>query len=112
MPIQKLNSEPGTPASVVVGTSGSALERRGEPTASASNIPFKGSAEAVTEVIAGRVDYYFSPVAPVIGQIKSTSTLESEEIGVTPAKSPTVSNDSLAKVEGLTVCEDEWIMRV
>ncbi|MFN4350205.1 MAG: tripartite tricarboxylate transporter substrate binding protein [Hylemonella sp.] len=36
----------------------------------ATNIPFKGSAEAVTEVIAGRVDYYFSPIAPVIGQIK------------------------------------------
>lgn len=37
----------------------------------ATNIPFKGSAEAVTEVIAGRVDYYFSPIAPVIGQIKA-----------------------------------------
>lgn len=37
----------------------------------ATNIPFKGSAEAVSEVIAGRVDYYFSPIAPVIGQIKS-----------------------------------------
>lgn len=37
----------------------------------ATNIPFKGSAEAVTEVMAGRVDYYFSPVAPVIGQIKA-----------------------------------------
>jgi len=37
----------------------------------ATNIPFKGSAEAVTEVIAGRVDYYFSPIAPVIGQIRS-----------------------------------------
>ena len=36
----------------------------------ALNIPFKGSAEAVTEVLAGRVDYYFSPIAPVIGQIK------------------------------------------
>ncbi|MDZ4074852.1 MAG: tripartite tricarboxylate transporter substrate binding protein [Hylemonella sp.] len=36
----------------------------------ATNIPFKGSAEAVTEVMAGRVDYYFSPIAPVIGQIK------------------------------------------
>ncbi|PHM18846.1 MAG: LacI family transcriptional regulator [Curvibacter sp. PD_MW3] len=41
----------------------------------ATNIPFKGSAEAVTEVIAGRVDYYFSPVAPVIGQIKSGQLL-------------------------------------
>jgi len=36
----------------------------------ATNIPFKGSAEAVTEVMSGRVDYYFSPIAPVIGQIK------------------------------------------
>lgn len=37
----------------------------------AVNVPFKGSAEAVTEVMAGRVDYYFSPIAPVIGQIKN-----------------------------------------
>ncbi len=36
----------------------------------ALNIPFKGSAEAVTEVLSGRVDYYFSPIAPVIGQIR------------------------------------------
>jgi tripartite-type tricarboxylate transporter receptor subunit TctC len=37
----------------------------------ATNIPFKGSAEAVTEVMAGRVDYYFSPIAPVIGQTRN-----------------------------------------
>ncbi len=37
----------------------------------AQNIPFKGSGEAVTEVIAGRVDYYFSPIAPVISHIRS-----------------------------------------
>jgi tripartite-type tricarboxylate transporter receptor subunit TctC len=37
----------------------------------AQNISFKGSAEAVTEVAAGRVDYYFSPIAPVIGQIRT-----------------------------------------
>ncbi|MDM0087915.1 MULTISPECIES: tripartite tricarboxylate transporter substrate binding protein [unclassified Variovorax] len=36
----------------------------------ATNIPFKGSADAVTEVLSGRVDYYFSPIAPVIGQIR------------------------------------------
>jgi tripartite-type tricarboxylate transporter receptor subunit TctC len=41
----------------------------------ATNIPFKGSAEAVTEVMAGRVDYYFSPIAPVIGQIKNGQLL-------------------------------------
>ena len=37
----------------------------------ATNIPFKGSGEAVTEVMSGRVDYYFSPIAPVIGQIRN-----------------------------------------
>jgi tripartite-type tricarboxylate transporter receptor subunit TctC len=41
----------------------------------AMNVPFKGSAEAVTEIIAGRVDYYFSPIAPVIGQIRSGQLL-------------------------------------
>ena len=41
----------------------------------AQNIPFKGSAEAVTEVMAGRVDYYFSPIAPVIGQIRNGQLL-------------------------------------
>ena len=41
----------------------------------ATNIPFKGSAEAVSEVMSGRVDYYFSPIAPVIGQIKSGQLL-------------------------------------
>jgi tripartite-type tricarboxylate transporter receptor subunit TctC len=41
----------------------------------ATNIPFKGSAEAVSEVLAGRVDYYFSPIAPVIGQIRGGQLL-------------------------------------
>ncbi|MEF7614664.1 tripartite tricarboxylate transporter substrate binding protein [Aquincola sp. MAHUQ-54] len=41
----------------------------------ATNIPFKGSAEAVTEVLGGRVDYYFSPISPVIGQIKEGQLL-------------------------------------
>lgn len=41
----------------------------------AVNVPFKGSADAVGEVISGRVDYYFSPIAPVIGQIQSGQLL-------------------------------------
>src|SRR5690606_17459011 len=41
----------------------------------ATNIPFKGSGEAVTEGMAGRVDYYFSPIAPVIGQIRNGQLL-------------------------------------
>lgn len=41
----------------------------------ATNSPCKGSAEAVTEVISERVDYHFSPITPVIGQIKSNALL-------------------------------------
>ena len=36
----------------------------------AVHIPYRGSPEAVTDVIAGRVDYYFSPVAPVLQHIR------------------------------------------
>ena len=36
----------------------------------AVHIPFTGSAGAVTEVMSGRLDFYFSPIAPVIGHIK------------------------------------------
>jgi len=41
----------------------------------ATHVPFKGSPEAVSEVMSGRVDYYFSPVAPVIGQIREGQLL-------------------------------------
>jgi len=41
----------------------------------AVHIPFKGSPEAITEVMTGRVDYYFSPVAPVISHIKDGKLL-------------------------------------
>jgi tripartite-type tricarboxylate transporter receptor subunit TctC len=34
------------------------------------HVPFKGSPEALTEVMAGRVDYYFVPAAPVLPHIK------------------------------------------
>ncbi len=36
----------------------------------AVHIPFTGSAGAVSEVLAGRLDFYFSPISPVIGHIK------------------------------------------
>ena len=47
---------------------------------------------------------------PLPGAI--TSTLGVELIGVMPVKSATVSNGSFAKVDGLTVCDDEWTMMV
>lgn len=36
----------------------------------ATHIPFKGGAEALTEVIAGRVDYYFCPIATALPFIR------------------------------------------
>jgi tripartite-type tricarboxylate transporter receptor subunit TctC len=34
------------------------------------HIPFKGSPEAITDVLAGRVDFYLSPIAPVLPLVK------------------------------------------
>lgn len=41
----------------------------------ALNVPFKGGAEALTEVIAGRVDYYFCPIATALPYIKDGKLL-------------------------------------
>lgn len=41
----------------------------------AVHIPFKGSPEAITEVMTGRVDYYFSPVVSALPQIKDGKLL-------------------------------------
>ncbi len=39
------------------------------------HIPFKGSPEAITEVVTGRVDYYFSPVVSAMSQIQDGRVL-------------------------------------
>jgi tripartite-type tricarboxylate transporter receptor subunit TctC len=36
----------------------------------AQHVPFKGPVEALTEVMAGRIDYYFLPIAPALSLIK------------------------------------------
>ena len=36
----------------------------------AVHIPFKGGAEALTEIIAGRVDYYFCPIATALPHVR------------------------------------------
>ncbi len=36
----------------------------------ALHVPFKGSPEAVREIAAGRVDFFFTPVAPALGLIR------------------------------------------
>jgi tripartite-type tricarboxylate transporter receptor subunit TctC len=39
------------------------------------HIPFKGGAEALTEVIAGRVEYYFCPIATALPHIRDDRLL-------------------------------------
>lgn len=41
----------------------------------AQHIPFKGAPEALNELIAGRVDFYFSPVAPALPHIRDGKLL-------------------------------------
>jgi tripartite-type tricarboxylate transporter receptor subunit TctC len=42
---------------------------------SAEHIPFRGPAEALTDVIAGRVDFYFLPIAPALQHINDGKLL-------------------------------------
>ena len=69
----------------------------------AVHIPFKGSSELITEVIAGRVDYYFSPIAPVIGHIESGRLLPlavgSAERSPTLPKVPTTAEAGVPSSE-------------
>ena len=60
------------------------------------HVPFKGSPEAITEVMTGRVDYYFSPVAPVIGHIKEGKLVA---VAVGSAKRSSVLPDVPTTVE-------------
>jgi tripartite-type tricarboxylate transporter receptor subunit TctC len=59
-------------SSVGIGTAThlSAERFRSSAGVQAVHIPFKGGAEAMTEVIAGRVDFFFGPVALVLPHIR------------------------------------------
>ena len=41
----------------------------------AQHIPFKGGAEALSEVLSGRVEYYFCPIATALPQIREGKLL-------------------------------------
>ena len=56
----------------------------------ALNIPFKGGAEGLSEVIAGRVDYYFCPIATALPHIKEGKLLALAVSG--PARAPQLPN--------------------
>jgi tripartite-type tricarboxylate transporter receptor subunit TctC len=59
-------------SSVGIGTATHLSAERFQASAGmqAVHVPFKGGAEAMTEVIAGRVDFFFGPVALVLPQVR------------------------------------------
>lgn len=55
----------------------------------AAHVPFKGGAEAITEVIAGRIDYYFCPVGTAIpfirdGKLKALAVSQRQRLVALP----------------------------
>ena len=65
-------AKPGTInfASAAASTQLNAERFRRSAKFEAVHIPYKGAAEALNEVIAGRVDFYFSPIAPALPHIR------------------------------------------
>lgn len=61
-----------------------------------THIPYKGSPEAITEVVTGRVDYFFSPVVSALSQIRDGRLLA---LAVGSAKRSSVLPDVPTTVE-------------
>src|SRR3954467_5248330 len=56
----------------------------------AQHIPFKGPVEALTEVMAGRIDYYFLPISPALPLIQNGQVVA---LAVsTPQRAPSLPN--------------------
>jgi tripartite-type tricarboxylate transporter receptor subunit TctC len=72
------------------------------------HVPYKGSAEALTDVMAGRVDYYFSPVGLALQHVR-TGRLAA--LGVVSSKRSTALPDVPTTVEaGLPDSDyDVWV---
>ena len=60
------------------------------------HIPFKGAPEALTEVLSGRVDFYFTPVAPALSLIRDGRLLA---LAVSSTKRATALPDVPTTVE-------------
>jgi tripartite-type tricarboxylate transporter receptor subunit TctC len=94
-------------ASVGVGSATymSAEKFRAATGIDAVHVPYKGSPEAITETIAGRVDYFFAPLVSALPMIKS-GKLQALAVG-TPRRSallpdvPTLSEAGVAKADYL-----------
>ena len=71
----------------------------------AQHIPFKGPVEAFTEVVTGRVDYYFLPIAPALPNIRDNKVVAlavstSKRAALLP-EVPTVAEAGFPKAEYL-----------
>jgi len=61
----------------------------------AVHIPFKGAPEALTEVVAGRLDFYFSPIAPALpllreGKVQALAVGSSKRASILPELPTTI----------------------
>ncbi len=75
--VKAAKAKPGSINFASAGTAGQLSSERFRMSAGfdAVHIPFKGTPEAVTEVMTGRVDYYFCPVTPCLSYIKEGKLL-------------------------------------
>jgi tripartite-type tricarboxylate transporter receptor subunit TctC len=62
----------------------------------AQQIPFKGAPEAITEVLAGRVDFFFSPILPALPLLKEGKLVA---LGVSSTKRASVLPDVPTTIE-------------
>jgi len=69
----------------------------------AVHVPFKGSPEAITETIAGRIDYFFAPLVSALPQIR-TGKLQALAVG-TPQRSSQLPDVPTLAQSGITNAE-------
>jgi tripartite-type tricarboxylate transporter receptor subunit TctC len=92
-------------SSVGIGTATHLSAERFQASAGAQamHVPFKGGAEAMTEVLAGRVDFFFGPPALVLPQVRDGKLVALAVNGVTRSASlpdvPTLAEAGIKDAE-------------
>jgi tripartite-type tricarboxylate transporter receptor subunit TctC len=101
--VQAAKARPGTLNYASAGT-GSATHMSAEKfrlatAIDAVHVPFKGSPEAITETMAGRIDYFFAPLVSALPQIRA-GKLQALAIG-TPRRSALLPNVPTLQESGI-----------